>query len=297
MDIDWLHTFLVAAAEENFRRASEKLHLAQPTVSMHIDKLEQALGVKLFDRVGRTVRLNRYGRRFLPYAEQAIASIHSGEQEIVRFQQGYEQTLTLSVSPLIATTYLPRWIRAFSQHHENVAFSVQVMESKDIAQHVAQGQSDVGFSRMPSDLQRVASTVLYDDPVVAVAPADAHDLDGPPETLAELLLRYPLLTHNHPGYWDDLLLTLRDRYPAVRTLRVSQVHVTVRWIEESMGVSFLPTSTVRRALVLGSLMEVPLPEWPLPVAHTYLLQDPITMSPIARTFSAFVQAYMHIRSV
>lgn len=297
MDLDWLRTFLVAAEEENFRRASERLHLAQPTVSTQIDKLEQQLGAQLFERVGRTVRLSLQGRRFLAHARAALTAVQDGEHEIARLQQGYDQTIVLAVSPLVATTYLPRWIRAFSQRFPNVEFAVQVMESREIAAYLAAGHCDLGFSRMPSALHRVKAQVLYRDPVVAVAPIDGHDLDGPARTVGELLQTYPLLTHNHPLYWDDLTLAARRQYPALRMIRVSQVHVTVRFVEEAMGISFLPTSTVRRSLSLGSLVEVPALEWQLPVAHTYLLEDGDLQTEAASAFARFVREYMDVRVV
>ncbi len=298
MDTQWLETFVAAAEAENFRQAAEKLHLAQPTVSLHIDKLEQQLGVPLFERSGRGVRLGEHGRRFLPYAQSVLADLQSGQTAVARLAQGYDQTLAIAVSPLIAATYLPRWIQGFLRDYPNVEVAVHVMESTDIAQAIADAVCDLGFSRMPSQLSRIESLPLYDDPVVVVAPAGPHDLDGPPRTLEELLATYPLLTHNHPLYWDDILASLRQQFGALRSMRVSQVHVTLRWIEEDMGFSFLPKSTVRRTLLLGSAVEVPVPEsFSLPVARTYLLHDARVVSVVGRAFCGFVQAYMDQRRV
>jgi LysR family transcriptional repressor of citA len=297
MDLSWLETFVVAAREQNFRRAAERLHLTQPTVSVQIDKLEQALAVPLFHRVGRSVRLSAAGRRYLRYAETVLETAAAGARAVGRLAEGFDETLTVAVSPLVATTYLPRWLRGFHTVRPTCELAIEVLESQDIADCLAAGRADVGLSRMPSPFAHITSRLLYQDPVLAVGPADQHDLDGPALTLEQCVGRYPLLTHNHPVYWDDLLLALRHRYPSLRAMRVSQVQVSLRLIEEGVGLSMLPLSAVRRALSLGSAVEVAMDGMALPTAATYLLTDPLTLSPAASAFVNFVEAYMAVRAV
>ncbi|HET7616359.1 MAG TPA: LysR family transcriptional regulator, partial [Bacillales bacterium] len=70
MDIRWLRTFVTAAELENFRHTSEKLYMAQPTVTVHIHHLEERLGAQLFERSGRNIILSEAGKQFLPYARR-----------------------------------------------------------------------------------------------------------------------------------------------------------------------------------------------------------------------------------
>ena len=86
----------------------------------------------------------------------------------------------------------------------------------------------------------------------------------------DLIGRHLLLTGNHPIYWDPLLVAVSRRQPHLRTLAVDRVDVTKRLLEEGLGVSFLPLSSVVRELAEGRLVTVPV-DMELPTAATYLI--------------------------
>lgn len=271
MDLRVLRTFQTAARLLNFHRTAEKLYLAQPTVTAHIRQLEEALGQKLFERDGRRLRLTPAGQRFLPRAEAILAVYDESLQDLLRWSQGYRSRLVLVVSPLVARSTLPRAIKHFTAEHPDVEVEVRIGESQEVGTAIAAGDADLGLSRMPPAERDTRAFVLYSDPVLLVMPTDGGDLDSPPPDYAEVLQTYRLLTHNHPLYWDDLLLAIRARGLKVRTMVVTQVDIAKRFIEEGLGVSFLPESTVARELIEGRLMEVPVPDLPLPVSATYVV--------------------------
>lgn len=294
MELDWLQTFVTAAEEGNFRRTADRLHLAQPTVTQHIQKLEASCGATLFDRVGRSVILSAAGRRFLPRARLTLAAYTEGLEDLARWQQNYEETLTVVCSPLIATTFLPRWVYGFQTNHEHIHFDIQIADSREIVAHLLENQADLAFSRLPAIHPYIESTLLYDDPVVMVAPRDRTDPDEAPLFAEEWLTNQTLFTHCHPVYWDDLTLRLRRFVPNLRTMKVSQVHVALHWIAEGMGVSFLPKSTIRRDVLRGTVEEVPFGLFSLPTAESYLLRRE-NVSETGRAFIRFVEDYMKIR--
>lgn len=272
MDLRLLRTFTVAARLLNFHKTAEKLYLAQPTVTAHIRQLEEGLGVELFDRTGRRVRLTPAGQRFLPHAEAVLGAYDEGVQDLLSYHQGYRSRLAIAASPLIARSVLPRAVQRFTHAHGDVEISVSILLSSEIGGAVATGRFDVGLTRQRPVERDLEVGVLYSDPVILVAGGDAGDHDTPPPDWEELLTHQKLLTHNHPLYWDDLLLALRQRGLALRTMVVTQVDIAKRFIEEGLGVSFLPQSTVWRELMEGRLLEVPTPTFPLPIAHTYVVQ-------------------------
>lgn len=290
MDIQWLKTFATSAQLENFRRAAEKLYLAQPTVTMHIKNLEEHLGILLFERKGRSVRLTEAGRRFLPYARQIISNFESGVHDLESWRQGYKRKLTIAVSPLIAASMLPMIVRQFLAGYPDIEIVIEVMESIDINGTIAEGQADIGLTRMRPAHAGVAQLKLNDDPVILVAPHDGGDAESsPPLDVEQLLNRYLILTHNHPEYWDELLGGIRLKFPRIRTMKVSQVHVTKRFIEEDLGISFLPRSTVLREVLEGRVLEVHTDEIAMPVASTYLIHQ--TDKEEAAAFMRFIQDF------
>ncbi|BDG61256.1 LysR family transcriptional regulator [Caldinitratiruptor microaerophilus] len=271
MDLRVLRTFQTAARLLNFHRTAEKLYLAQPTVTAHIRQLEAELGHKLFERDGRRLRLTPAGERFLPRAEALLAAYDESLQDLLRWSQGYRTRLVLMASPLVARSTLPHAIKQFTAAHPDVEVEVRIGESQEIGQAVASAAVDLGISRMPPAERDTRTFILYSDPVMLVMPGDGRDPNAAPPDYAQVLQSYRLLTHNHPLYWDDLLLAIRARGLKVRTMVVTQVDIAKRFIEEGLGVSFLPESTVTRELAEGRLMEVPVPDLPLPTAATYVV--------------------------
>ncbi|MCR6107767.1 LysR family transcriptional regulator [Salipaludibacillus agaradhaerens] len=273
MNITWLRTFLIAAEYENFYKTSEVLFLSQPTVTVHIRKLEKELGIPLFMKKGRNVRLTSYGREFLKHAQAIMANMDEGIDHIEKLRQGYNKTLTIAVSPLIASTYLPFWMKQFLKTNSHVEIDVHVLESHLIAEEVDKGKADIGLSRQESRRSDLICEKIYEEPVKIVAP---YALDKFPlassVTLEEIINTYVLLTHNHPGYWDPVLLELKNAYRQVRTMKVSQVSITKRFIEEGIGFSILPHSTLTRELAEQRIREVTSSTITLPLAATYYIQ-------------------------
>jgi len=291
MDIEWLKTFSVAAEERNFHRAAERLHLAQTTVTQHVQKLEALWGVTLFDRVGRGVHLSRAGLRFLDHTQRMLNDYVDSLEDMARWRQGHEQTLRLCVSSVVATTWLPQLIAQFARRQPAVELAVQVLDSDRILAALLNQEADLGFSRVGAVHPLVRCETLQSDPVVLIAPRDEFDFEGPLPTFPELLERYPLFTHHHPEYWDGLLVQLRAEFPALRTIAVNQGLVVQQWVAERLGVSFFPQSTVRKALLRGVVERIPFSLFVLPTAHTYLVvpREPIAL---AAEFVDYARAFV-----
>ncbi len=290
MEIRFLRTFVVTARTLSFRRAAEQLFIAQPTVTQHMRLLEEELRTRLFERSSRRVQLTPAGERFLAYARNVLSTYDQGVQEITGWEQGYRERLVLAVSPLVARSTLPRVVKRFTAERPQVDVVVKIALTPEIAALVAEGQAHVGLSRAPAQSRDLESYTWYSDPVILVVPNDGGDLDTPPPDWRDVLSEHRLLTHNHPVYWDDLLQSVRNLGVRVRTMEVSQVDITKRFIEEGMGVSFLPQSTVWRELAEGRLLEVPTPGLALPVAATYVVYPATGPSAAAQGFMGVLQA-------
>jgi LysR family transcriptional repressor of citA len=83
--------------------------------------------------------------------------------------------------------------------------------------------------------------------------------------------KYRLITHNHPGYWDTLLNEVKRCYPTIRTMTVNQVEVTKRFIEEGLGVSYLPFTVVKNEIKMNRMVEIKSDKIIPPESSTYVL--------------------------
>ncbi|SIT88094.1 LysR family transcriptional regulator [Edaphobacillus lindanitolerans] len=272
MENQWLRTFCTAAEELNFRKAAERLLMSQPNVTVQIRSLEEALGTALFDRKNNRVSLTDAGRMFYPEARRLLMELDQSIQRVRSFSQGFRRSWNIGISPLMGGTVLPHILRAFMETHPDTEITIRVEESAAIEPLVEEGLVHLGISALPSRLKSVQSEKLYEDPVLFVMPQDVYDEEsGPPIDPLEVLQAHRLFTHHHPVYWDALIPQLSRRVPGLRTMKVTQAHIAKRFVEEGLGVTFLPHSTIRRELTEGKLMQPHFDLVPLPVASTYAL--------------------------
>lgn len=279
-----MQTFLVAATTENFHQTAELLFIAQPTVSQHIRILEKELGIPLFERVGKRVRLTAAGKRYLPHVKSVLEKWNHGLEDLQAWRQGYREKLEIVVSPIIARTRLSHLLHRYTKLYPDVDLSIKIAESVEIGPWVQKGQADLGLTRIiPGEFQ-LSAYLLYEDPIVFVVPHNGGDMEAPLPDWENELETKRLLTYNHPGYWDELLLLLRQRGLALRTMAVSQVDITKRFIEDGLGVSFLPHSAVTRDLFENRFIELPTPGLNVPKVASYLVVPKGGMSEAAKAF-------------
>ncbi|TCP55653.1 LysR family transcriptional repressor of citA [Tumebacillus sp. BK434] len=268
MDIKLLRTFIMMARELNFHRTAERLYLAQPTVSVHIRQLEELVGYPLFERSGRKVRLTAAGERFRLHADRILQAHDEALSDLARWKAGYDDRLDLLLSPLCAEHVLPPLWKQYTMMYPNVEVRIYTTLSPSVGPGIAAGRSHVGLSRTASSHPDTESRILHEDPVLLVAPGT---VDPERVDYRELLLDHPLLTKNHPEYWDELLFQLHENRAPIRPMSVSQVGVTRKLIKEGLGVSFLPRSAVQDDLDNGNLVALPTPDLRLPTAFTYVI--------------------------
>ncbi|MFS0781130.1 LysR family transcriptional regulator [Bacillus sp. 1P06AnD] len=270
MEFSWLHTFLTAAKCGNFRKTAELLFISQPSVTVHIHNLEKELGTPLFKREGRKVTLTEEGKRYITHAEQLLDVYRQGLTDLHSFSQGYTSAFSLAISPVFADTILPFVLKQFMATHPYIEVSVQVLESKEMEDAVLNDRIDMGLSCIHSGHAGLYSELLFSSDIRLIIPHDGFDEESaPPLDEEEILMNSILITDNHPVYWEIIKRNVKSRYPGVRFMTVSQIHITKRFIAEGLGVSFLPISTVRRELLEGRLLEVPDTAIHLPQAHFY----------------------------
>lgn len=272
MEYQWLKTFCIAAETLNFRKASEKLMLSQPSVTVHIRLLEEHLGSTLFDRQNNRVTLSEAGRYFLPEAQKLLNNTESTIHKMHAFKQGYRRTWTIAISPLMAETILPYFLRSFMKLQPDLEITIRVEESYLIEGLVDSGAVNIGISALDAQTKGVESITIYEEPILFVMPVDIYDEEsGPPIDLKGVLQNNYLFTHHHPVFWDDLLVKLHKNISGIRTMKVTQAHIAKRFVQDDLGVSFLPHSIVRRELLEGKIMQPHFDLFNLPTVSTYII--------------------------
>ncbi len=186
-----MHYFLTVAEELHFGRAAERLHIVQSAVSQQINRLERELGVALFDRTTRTVRLTEAGRRLLPHAEQVRDAVTRARRAIDDLRVERSGTIRLGTSTGLGTR-LEAILVEFARSAPDAHLELVNADTEERMKRVRSGELDAAIVRGARTEAGLELLPLWSDRLVAVLPA-RHDLAVLREIelarLAELPLR------------------------------------------------------------------------------------------------------------
>lgn len=183
MELLQLQYFLAVARSEHVTEAARSLHVTQSSLSKTIQRLEEDLGVPLFDRIGRKLRLNESGSRFLRRAERALFELEQGKQEL-RDGAGSEQgTIELAVTTASA---LPQILRTYRANRPSVHFHVQMLNTQEIVARLHRGEVDFGLSSPRIQTDDIECRIVYTDPILVAVPKGHRLADRDRVSLREL---------------------------------------------------------------------------------------------------------------
>jgi DNA-binding transcriptional LysR family regulator len=171
MELRQVRYFQVVAEEENFHRAAERLHIAQPALSRQIQSLEGSLGVKLFSRQSRGIRLSDAGHAFVEEARRILADVSRAEQRVRRVGQGRLGVLQIGFNEIAARRpYLPSLFQAVRERFPDIEMRLTLLASQPQLDALRTGQIDAGFlfHRPVEDDGLRAMTLDTDDYAVAM---------------------------------------------------------------------------------------------------------------------------------
>jgi LysR family transcriptional activator of glutamate synthase operon len=172
MDLVKLAYFRSAARHEHFTRAAEAEQIAQPALSRQIRMLEAELGLPLFDRVGRGVRLTTAGRSLLPRVERILAEIDALQRDVQALRGLRGGSVALGFLHSIGAHLLPAVLAAFRVRHPHVNFALHEGSWSVLEERVLRGELELAItSPMPSSERALVGVpLLRDDLVVALPP-------------------------------------------------------------------------------------------------------------------------------
>ncbi|MCL6658626.1 MULTISPECIES: LysR family transcriptional regulator [Paenibacillus] len=183
MELLQLKYFLTVARCEHVTEAAGKLHVTQSSLSKTIQRLEDDLGVPLFDRIGRKLRLNDFGRTFLQRTEKALFELEQGKREIADLSNPDQGTLQLAVT---TASTLPGILREFRKNKPDIQFHVQMVSLENMSRLLHRGEVDFCLSSPPIEGDDIECQILYDDPIVVAVPMGHRYADRSSIQLSEL---------------------------------------------------------------------------------------------------------------
>lgn len=245
MEFRQLRYFIAVAEELHFNHAAKRLNMAQPPLSQQIKKLEDELGVKLFERTKRSVQLTAAGKAFLGQARRVLAGADFAKEVARQVGRGERGTIDLGVIYSAVYTLVPRVLRAFGQEIPGMQVNVQEMTISQQIAALLDGKIQIGVLRPPIQSADLRLRPVLSEDLVAILPV-GHPLEAKSSvTLAELA-ENPFITFSNELQYNFRHLIL-DHYHAMGiqlnvSRQVAEMHTLIGFVGGGLGVSLVPAS-------------------------------------------------------
>jgi DNA-binding transcriptional LysR family regulator len=240
--------FLAVVEELHFRRAAERLHVAQPTISQQIARLEADLGVRLLERSSRSVELTVAGRAF---AAEAVLLLRQRDDAVAaarRAAGGEVGRLSIGFVGPAALGMLNQLIRAYRVRFPNVELDLHECSTVEQVAMLEGQQLDVGFLRLPASGEGVSFQLIRTEPIYVLLPSD-HSLNRRPEGRSievSELAKEPLITlprDREPVVVDQIISLCMDAGFSPRIVQeAAQMYVIIALVNAGIGLVLGPES-------------------------------------------------------
>jgi len=193
MDARQLTYFCVTAKYEHMGKAAAELGLSNSALSRSIARLEARCGTELFDRVGRGLRLNDYGRVLLNRVDRALSELEGAEAEIQTLVNARQPSITLGFLPSLGIRHVPEMVMEFTRSHPNAHFDLQPGSTSALHDRLLQGAIDLFIGGQHHVHPAIEWQPLWKEPLVALVAPD-HRLASHEHADFADIAREPLIT-------------------------------------------------------------------------------------------------------
>ncbi|HAB15721.1 MAG TPA: LysR family transcriptional regulator, partial [Verrucomicrobiales bacterium] len=246
MEMHQLRYVVAVAHTGNFSRAAEQCHVSQPSLSQQIQKLEDELGERLFDRLQRAVKLTSAGETFLPHAHRILDEVEAAKREATDAGKLVRGNLSIGVLPTIAPYLLPSLLTAYTKRFPGV----DVMLHEDVTARVLRlalrGDVDLALTSLPLPDARFEVSELFAEELLLALPLGHPLLHRQPLSLGHLgEERFIVMQEGH--CLGDQVLSFCDRRDlSVKVrFRSAQLATILALVGEGMGVSLIPAMAAK----------------------------------------------------
>ncbi|GHT82937.1 LysR family transcriptional regulator [Betaproteobacteria bacterium] len=236
--------YLVALAREHhFGRAAEKCHVSQPTLSVAIKKVEEELGLPLFERSAAEVKITETGRRVVAQAERVLVDVAHIHEIVAAGRDPLAGPLRLGVIYTIGPYLLPRLIPKVHQLAPRMPLIIQENYTARLSEELKRGEIDVAILSLPFEEAGIVTQPVYDEPFRVLLPVN-HPWAGHQHITADDLADDQFLLLGAGNCFRDQVLEVCPRCRSVgglqRTLEGSSLETIRHMVSTGLGVTVLP---------------------------------------------------------
>jgi DNA-binding transcriptional LysR family regulator len=288
MDLRRLRYFVAVAEELHFRRAAQRLHLAQPALSQQVRKLEVEVGAELFHRTQRGVALTAAGEVFLRESRRLLRQAEEASAAARDASTGAGGRLRLGQVADTVPAVLPRALAAFASRYPAVTVVPEIAPMRSVVEDVRTGRLDLAVVGLPAPVEGLDVVPIGVERIVAAVP-DRHLLSGRPSIAVAALGQTPLVLlprPTNPAFYDAAVGAVRAAgiAPPLLDGAATSVEHALMLVASGVALALLPSSVADRYRTVGVSFR-PL-DPPAPATEIALVTRP---DPVETAIAAFVR--------
>lgn len=243
MTISQLYYVLAVDNHRHFARAAEASQVTQPTLSMQIQKLEEELGVLLFDRSKHPVKPTAIGARIIEQARKSVHEIQRIDEILQASKNNVEGTFKLGIIPTVMSSLVPRFLSQFREKLPQVDLQIVELPTEQILDRLRHDELDAAILATPLDERNIIERPLYYEPFMAFIPAN-HRLGKETFITNSELNIDDILLLNEGHCFRNSIINLCHSRPSENKLGLSlesgNFDVLLRLARQGLGMTLLP---------------------------------------------------------
>jgi LysR family hydrogen peroxide-inducible transcriptional activator len=273
MTITQLKYCIAVAEHRNFTTAAQHVHVTQPTLSMQIQKLEQELDLKIFDRTQKPIGLTAVGEKIIQQAHLIVAE-SDRIQDVIQQEKGLiGGSFKLGIIPTVMSTLLPLFLQTVLKAYPKLVLEIEEMPTKQIIEHLEKGTLDAGIAATPLDYDHILEKPLYYEPFMVYVPKHSK-LHTEKNIVADMLKTEQVLLLQDGHCFRNSALNIckiKHEIPLPFEIKSGSFETLVQLAEEGLGITLLPYLHARKLneLQQGNLKSFEAPEPAREVSMVY----------------------------
>jgi DNA-binding transcriptional LysR family regulator len=248
--------FRKVAEMKSISRAAEELFLTQPAVSKQVRALEDELGERLFDRIGKKVFLTKTGQVLLVHADRILRSVEEAKTAVRDLSEECAGELVIGTSDHISLHRLPGILKSYISAFPKVDLKLRCHRSETVLQMVGKNLVDIGVITLPRVSANLISRVIWKDPMSLVFPR-GHPLTGLKKVRLKDITPYGMIlpeAGTTTRETIDAAFTRKKLIPNV-TMEVAYIETIKGLVKVGLGISILPDKAVDHEIQSGALVK------------------------------------------
>lgn len=243
MTISQLEYVLAVAKHQNFTEAAKRSFVTQPTLSMQIQKLEEELGIQIFNRKKKPIALTEIGKKIVEQAK-IIVDESNRMNDIVDQQKGFiGGEFRLGIIPTVIPTLLPMFLKIFIKKYPKVNLIINELPTQAMIKQLINGTIDVGIAATPLENEAIKEQVLYYEPFVGFVPENNRLFKSKKLEANDLDIDEILLLEDGHCFKDNIINLCKPKQHSVPKpfeLGSGNFNTLIKLAKEGLGMTLLP---------------------------------------------------------